>query len=106
MKNKYKLTPGRIYRTERPQRVKNQGIVVFNDRRITSVDFVNDVVVYECAHWGEGRTDTVSGFLRWAKRDVTDKVPKGCWQPFPLWHLPGGNNLTKLPENTQIANSL
>lgn len=75
---------GRCYRAKTP-RSAGQFMPMVNDRQVTW--FNGSHVQYDGPSVHAGRhypTVTLQKFLDWASHDVTDELPKGEWQEWPI----------------------
>lgn len=82
--NALKLTVGRCYRAKKPRQTTGfPGFV--NDRQITWIGSCS--VQYDGPGVSNGShypTVSKDDFLAWAARDITDELPKGEWQTWPI----------------------
>lgn len=97
------LARGRVYRAKSPKRAMLPE-PVYDDRQIISVDLDKNRVLYGCpGNLGNHLKTTVSEFLQWAKREVTDEMPEDGWMPFPLIPRKKRQLPAPTPENVKLT---
>lgn len=96
MSEQLAILVGHAYRAKKPRQA---GIVqtYANDREVRWTDGFN--VQYDSPSVSNGRhypTVTIAKFREWAGRDVTDELPNGEWQPWPIPKKPIDFKLTDI----------
>lgn len=79
---KIDLITGHVYEAKRKKECGDIFNPVWNDRQIVWIGPF--LVQYDSPTVTNGRkypTVSIDAFLKWAKRDVTEDMPKGDWRP-------------------------
>ncbi len=74
-----KLEVGRVYRSKRPHAV---GHGYINDRQVLWISAGGDEVHYDSPALARGvnfKCCSSKDFLKWAKEDITEQLPKDGW---------------------------
>jgi len=75
------ILPGRCFEAKRPSKIGFERLL--NDRQVTWVNSTRTEVQYDSITVKNGRRlpiVSMDTFLKWAKRDVSELMPKGDWR--------------------------